>query len=277
MGKERINIMEEYKQNGDFSNKYNIFRIMVIAVATVFLLWFIAPVLIFGILIAYNFLGICICSGLIIFYSARKYFIKLKEKLYKKKLTKILWRMGKLGIYAFGVYGVIISIIMGVCACIPPSENSTAILLGAQVRGTSPSLILYDRITACREYLEDSPKAVCVATGGLGDTASITEAQCMYNVLTEQGIESIRIYKEENATNTQENIKLSYEIIKEQGANSNIAIVSDGFHQARARLIARKLGLKCNIGAGSSNTNLILLPTYWLREWFGLPYDAFFR
>ena len=256
MGKERVNIMEEYKQNGDFSNKYNIFRIMVIAVATVFLLWFIAPVLIFGILIAYNFLGICIC---------------------KKKLTKILWRMGKLGIYAFGVYGVIISIIMGVCACIPPSENSTAILLGAQVRGTSPSLILYDRITACREYLEDSPNAVCVATGGLGDTASITEAQCMYNVLTEQGIESTRIYKEENATNTQENIKLSYEIIKEQGANSNIAIVSDGFHQARARLIARKLGLKCNIGAVSSNTNLILLPTYWLREWFGLPYDAFFR
>ncbi len=269
--------MNKYKEVGCFSKGYNIFRALVIAVSIIFLLWFIAPVLIFGILIAYNLLGICICSGIIIFYSARKWFIKLKEKAYEKKLAKVLWKTGKFGICAFGIYGIVISIVMVVCACIPPSENATAILLGAQVRGTSPSLILYDRITACREYLGENPEAACVATGGLGDTALITEAQCMYNVLTEQGIEEHRIYREKEATNTQENIKLSYEIIKKYGENPNIAIVSDGFHQARARLIARKLGLDCGIGAVSADTNIVLLPTYWVREWFGLPYDAFFR
>lgn len=269
--------MKEYRETGNFSNKYNIFRLMVIAMATVFLLWFIAPILVFGILIIYNLLGICICSGIIIFYSARKWFVKLKDKMYEKTPTKILWNTVKAGIYTFGIYGVVISIIMAVCACMPPAENATAILLGAQVRGEQPSLILYDRITACRKYLEKKPNAVCVTTGGLGDTATITEAQCMYNVLTAEGIKGDRIYLEENATNTKENISFSYEIVKENNANENIAIVSDGFHQARARLIAYKLGLKCNIGAVSANTNIVLLPTYWVREWFGLPYDAFLR
>ena len=59
--------------------------------------------------------------------------------------------------------------------------------------------------------------------------------------------------------------------------NENIAIVSDRFHQTRARLIARKSGITSHIGCVNAETNWIYLPTFWVREWFGLPYDLFFR
>ena len=256
---------------------YNIFRCFMVIVASIFLLWFLLPLFVYGILNAFNLMGILACAYVIVFYGARPFFRKLKEKFYDKKFTRILWKTGRFCIYAFAVYGFVISIIMAVFANIPPADNSSEIILGAQVKGTSPTLSLYDRIIAGEEYLRENPDSICVGTGGLGDTAEITEAQCIYNVLTEHGIDSDRIYLENNARNTKENIEYSYNTIKENGENENIAIVSDGFHQARARLIARKLGIDSQIGAVSAETNWIYLPTFWVREWFALPYDAFFR
>lgn len=256
---------------------YKIFRSFMCIAASVFLVWFILPIIVYGIVIPYNILGIIVCLLILFFYNSRTLFIFIRSAFYSKKATKVIWKTGKFLIYAFAIYAVIISIVMGVCASIPPAENSSAIMLGAQVKGENPSIILYDRIVAGEEYLNKNPESICVATGGLGDTAVITEAQCMYNVLTEHGIDPDRIFLEENAANTNENIKFSYDIIKSQGASENIAIVTDGFHQARARLIAVKQGVKGQIGAVSSQTNWILLPTYWVREWFGLPFELLLR
>lgn len=256
---------------------FKIFRVFMITVATIFFLWFLLPVFVYGILNAFNTMGMLACLYVIAFFSARNAFKEIKAKLYEKKLTKLLWQTGRFCIYSFALYCFLISVVMAVFASIPPTENSSEIILGAQVKGTAPSLSLYDRIMAGEEYLKENPKSICVATGGLGDTATITEAQCISNVLTEHGIAQDRIYLENNSKNTQENIKFAYSIIKENGENENIAIVSDAFHQARARLIARKLGISSQIGAVSAKTNWIYLPTFWIREWFALPYDAFFR
>lgn len=256
---------------------YRIYRWFMIAVSCVFLVWFILPIAIYGIIIPYNIFGIIVSAFVLLFYSFRVFALFIKEAFYSKIVTRIIWKTGKVLVCSFGIYAVVISIIMGICACIPPAQNSSEIMLGAQVRGSSPSLILQDRILAGEKYLNENPESICVATGGLGDSADITEAQCMYNVLTADGISPDRIYLEENATNTKENIQFSYDIIKKNNANENIAIVTDGFHQARARLISIKQGISGNIGAVSSNTNWILLPTYWVREWFGIPYDLIFR
>ncbi len=278
------NISENGTKNSTENNQskgltivYSIFRAFMVITACVFLVWFILPYIVYHILNAFNLMGIVACLFIIAFYGARPLFKKLREKLYMKKIARILWKTVRFFIYAFASYAFIISIIMAVCANIPPVQNASEIMLGAQVKGTQPTLSLYDRITAGREFLEENPESICVATGGLGDTAEITEAQCMYNVLTSEGIDGNRIYLENNAINTKENIKFSYEIIKENDENENLAIVSDGFHQARARLIARKLGITSHIGAVSADTNWIYLPTFWVREWFALPYDLFFR
>lgn len=256
---------------------FKIFRVFMIIIASLFFLWFLLPVFVYGILNSFNLMGMLACLYVIAFYSAGAFFKRAKEKFYKKKLSRILWKIGRFCIYAFATYGFVISVVMAVFASIPSAENSSEIILGAQVKGTAPTLSLYDRIIAGEEYLKENPNSICVATGGLGDTATITEAQCIANVLTEHGIASNRIYLENNSKNTQENIKFAYSIITENSENENIAIVSDGFHQARARLIARKLGITSKIGAVSAKTNWIYLPTFWVREWFALPYDTFFR
>ncbi len=259
------------------SRIYKIFRVFMLTISTVFFIWFLLPVFVYGILNFFNLMGMIFCAYAIAFYGAREKFKNIKEKFCLKKLTRLLWITGRFFIYLFLIYGTVISVVMLVFANIQPVENSSAIILGSQVKGTSPSLNLYDRIIAGEEFLKNNPDSICVATGGLGDTAEITEAQCIYNVLTEHGVSSDRIYLENDSKNTQQNIKFAYSIIKENNKNQNIAIVSDGFHQARARLIARKLGITTEIGAVSANTNWIYLPTFWIREWFALPYDAFFR
>lgn len=275
--KSKINSVSKKTPNDKNIFLYNVFRGLMIFLSVIFCIWFILPVFIYGIINTFNIMGILACIYVFLFYTFRNTAKNIRHKFYKKSITKFLWKIGRLCIYAFTTYGLLISIVMIIFANITPSENATAIILGAQVKGTRPTLSLYDRIVAGEKYLEENPKAVCVTTGGLGDTAEITEAQCMYNVMVEEGIDRNRIFLENNATSTKENIVFSYEIIKEINANENIAIVSDGFHQFRARIIARKSGITGNIGAISAKTNLIYLPTFWIREWFAIPYDIFFR
>ena len=52
--------------------------------------------------------------------------------------------------------------------CQAPPENSTAIVLGAQVKPWGPSVILRGRIDAAKSYLDDSPNANAVLSGGQG-------------------------------------------------------------------------------------------------------------
>lgn len=275
--KQKTPFPEDKDKNAERSVFHSALRVIMTAAGAVFLVWFILPAVIYGIVIPYNIFGMLMCLSVLFFFNYRAVFVKIRNAFYSKKLTGILWKIGRVCIYAFIIYAFLVSAVMGVCASIPPKENSSEIMLGAQVKGENPSLILYGRIKAGEEYLKNNPGSICVATGGLGDKATITEAQCMYNVMTADGIDPDRIFLEETAVNTKENIQLSYEIIRQQGASENIAVVSDGFHQARARLIARKLGISRGLGAVSADTNLILLPTYWVREWFALPFELLFR
>lgn len=265
------------KNNSKYSVGFNIFRTIMAVLGCGMFVWFLLPFITFGILNPYNLLGMAVSVLVAVYFAFKPVFKKIRDKFYQKAFSKILWKLGRFLIYAFFLYGLVISTVMIICASIAPSQNASAIILGAQVIGDRPSIMLNDRITAGKNYLDKNPDAICVATGGLGNSANITEAQCMYNVLTGSGIDKNRIFLEESATNTQENLMYSYDIIKKQGASTDIAIVSDGFHQARALLIARKLGIDSKIGAVNANTNLIFLPTFWVREWFGLPYDALFR
>ena len=99
----------------------------------------------------------------------------------------------------------------------------------------------------------------------------------MYNVLTESKIDSSRLYMEDKSTNTTENIRNSMKIIEGNNLNTDITIVTDGFHQLRARIICSQLGIKGNVGAVSSDTRLLYVPTYAVREWFALPFQLLFR
>lgn len=145
-----------------------------------------------------------------------------------------------------------------------PAENATVVVLGCKVRGTVPSLSLYHRIEAAGEYLDEHPDAVGILAGGQGDAEDISEAECMYRYLVDWGIAPERLIKEEESTTTEENIANSLRIIEERGLSRDLAIVTNGYHQYRAQLIAREQGL--DAGAVRAETAWWLVPTYTLRE-----------
>ncbi|MGN1051561.1 MAG: YdcF family protein [Acutalibacteraceae bacterium] len=242
-------------------------------ISSVFFLLFFASMIIIHLFNIGNILGMLISLFIFVNCVFSSQIKKLREKLYRNRLLKFLWIFGRICICIFGLYAVVISAFMIGASLIEPTEKATAIVLGAKVRGTTPSLSLEGRIDGAVSYLSKKPHSYAVLSGGKGDDEDISEALCMYKEITDKGVKENRLYIEDKSTDTKENIENSYKIIAESGKNKSLAIVSDNYHQLRARLIARKLGIRGKIGAVNCNTNLLLLPTYFVREWVAIPYE----
>lgn len=193
--------------------------------------------------------------------------------------TVLLWiyRIVNGGFYAFMIYGLIVTVAMVVVASSAPPANATAVVLGAQVRPTGPSVMLWDRIEAAEKYLNENPEHIAILSGGQGKDEPMSEAEAMYQELLNKGISPDRLIKEDKSVNTGENLKFSQRIIDKNNICSDIAIVTDGFHQLRARIIASQQGIKGNVGAVNSDTSILYLPTFAVREWFAIPNQLLFR
>ena len=107
---------------------------------------------------------------------------------------------------------------------------------------------------------------------GQGSDEIEPEAVSMERYLITKGIEKERIYKEDKAKNTEENLKFSAEIIKNKQLPENVIIVSESYHVYRGTRNAEKQGLKASALAAPTNT-LWALPSYWLREIFAISRD----
>lgn len=145
------------------------------------------------------------------------------------------------------------------------------IVLGCQVRGTTPSQMLVERIAAAEAYLKENPDSVCIVSGGQGPDENITEARCMRDELVKRGISGDRIYMEERSTSTRENLMYSLDILEENGLGNEVGIVTNEFHEYRARRIAGKLGIRAE--AVPAKTAGYLLPTFFVREQYGVLYE----
>ncbi len=157
----------------------------------------------------------------------------------------------------------------------PPQTPCTAVVLGCKVKGTEPSLMLKRRLEEAYGYLEENPEVMCIVSGGKGEGEDISEAEAMKNYLTEKGIDESRILMEDRSTDTHQNISYSQEILLEMDMAEEVVIITDGFHQYRASLIAEELGLESY--SISCRTRTELIPTYWLRELLALVREIFLK
>ena len=147
------------------------------------------------------------------------------------------------------------------------------VVLGAGVNGTQPSLSLRTRLDAALDYLEDNPDIPVVLTGGRGYGEEITEAQCMYDYLTERGVDPERLILEENAANTVQNFSFSRPLLEEAGidpAEDLVAVVTNDFHIYRARLLAARQDYGYAFGVPARLPWLHLEINYYIREAFAL-------
>ncbi len=252
-----------------------IIRTIAVILSTVFFPFFFIPMF-YGIMNIGNLSAMALCIWL--FCTAIS---PLQRKIMsffeKRKLTKILYKTVNVCFIVFAVYGAIVTSLMAYSAMKAPPKDATAIVLGAQVKPWGPSAVLYGRISGANGYLSENPNAKAVLSGGQGADEPMSEAQSMYETLTEMGIEPSRLYLEDKSTNTTENISFSMKIIEENNLNSEIAIATDSYHQLRAQIIARQQGVKGNVGAINSDTSFLYIPTFAVREWFALPYQVLFR
>ena len=156
-------------------------------------------------------------------------------------------------------------------------ESEYLVILGAGVNGTVPSRSLRERLDAAYGYLTDHPDAVAIVSGGQGAGELITEAQCMYDYLTSHGIDPDRVWMEDAATNTLENLRFSLDIIEARHGirPDRIAIVSSEYHLHRAGIFAGWLELEAELVP--ARTGIFLLRwNYYLREVFAVWYYALF-
>ena len=120
-----------------------------------------------------------------------------------------------------------------------------AVVLGAKVRTTGPSASLWDRIYGARDYLEAHPEVIAILSGGQGTDEPMTEAQAMYDELVKLGIDPDRLWIEDQATSTWENLNFALNLIEEKTGTrpEKLGIVSSEYHLFRASLFADACGV----------------------------------
>ena len=148
------------------------------------------------------------------------------------------------------------------------------IVLGCGINGSTPSLSMLNRLSAALDYLNTHPACIAVVSGGQGPGENMTEAACMANWLTANGIAPERIIEESRSTSTEENLTFSLALIP-NADNARIAVCSSEYHLYRAGRIAQRLGV--SVGGVPGRTNLpVLRLNYFIREGLGVLYYSVF-
>ena len=169
------------------------------------------------------------------------------------------------------VVGVTEGLIIRASFGTPHSETPYVVVLGAKIRPTGPSASLWDRIYGAHEYLLDHPDTIAIVSGGKGPDEPITEAQAMYEELVALGIEPERIWVEDKATSTWENLNFSLDLIEEKTGSrpTKLAIVSSEYHLFRASLLAKGCGVEF-VGVPAKTSRMGQTINHFMREVAGV-------
>lgn len=153
----------------------------------------------------------------------------------------------------------------------PEAEAEYLVVLGAKVRDDGPSVSLWDRINAAADYLKAHEDTIAIVSGGQGEDEPITEAQCMHDELVKLGIDESRIWMEDKATSTDENMRFSLDLIEEKTGTrpKKLAILSSEYHLYRSSLMAKKLGIEF-VGVPAKTSRLSQLVNHAMREVAGV-------
>jgi uncharacterized SAM-binding protein YcdF (DUF218 family) len=180
---------------------------------------------------------VCLClAGILLFYNVADL---LKDKF--PKTVKVVRRIFTICLcIGLIVVGITEAIIIKASFGDPDPGCQYVVVLGAKVRHDGPSVSLQNRIDAAYDYLTAHPDAIAIVSGGKGEDEPVTEAECMYDGLISKGIDPERIWMEDKATSTWENLQFSLDLIEEKTGvrPESIGIISSEYHLFRAGLFA---------------------------------------
>ena len=153
----------------------------------------------------------------------------------------------------------------------PDKTPQYMVVLGAKVRQDGPSISLWDRIYAAAEYLEENPGVIAVLSGGQGKDEPMSEAQAMYQELVMLGVDPQRLWLEEQATSTWENLNFSLELIQEKTGErpQTLGVLSSEYHLFRASLFTKACGVEF-VGIPAQTSRLSQKINHFMREVAGV-------
>lgn len=211
---------------------------------------------------------VCVCLiGVILFYTVMPWIGKIFPK-FARTVTIVVSCLLLLGLM---VVGTTEAIIIRSSAGAPGENVDYMVVLGAKVRPDGPSVSLQDRIDAAYEYLTAHPDVVAVVSGGQGNDEHMTEAQCMYEELTAMGIEPERVWMEDQASSTWENMHFSLNLIEERTGSrpEKLGVLSSEYHLFRASLFARRCNVEF-VGIPAHTSRLSQRINHFMREVAGV-------
>ena len=211
---------------------------------------------------------VCLCLIAVILFYTLMPMIGEKLPVFAKVTTRIVTIVLVLALLVVGITeAVIIKASFGN----PKEQAQYMVVLGAKVREDGPSVSLWDRIYGAYDYLQSHPDTIAVVSGGQGPDEPMTEAQAMYDELVKLGIDPARIWIEDKATSTWENLNFSLNLIEEKTGvrPDKLGILSSEYHLFRASLFAKA----CNVdfvGIPAHTSRLSQMINHFMREVAGV-------
>ena len=142
------------------------------------------------------------------------------------------------------------------------------IVLGCKVEEWGPSVLLRDRLEEALDYWEEHPGLTIVVSGGQGPNEPTTEARAMADYLIDAGVPEEQLLLEDQSHNTDQNLRYTMALLEEEDLEpgEGVVIVSNGFHLARARLLAERAGFEQVSTLAAPSSHLPSLLYMYIRE-----------
>jgi len=214
---------------------------------------------------------VCLCLIAIILFYIFMPLIGMRFPGFAKITTRVFTVILIIGLL---IVGITEAIIIHASFGDPKEQVDYMVVLGAKVNADGPSVSLWDRICGAYTYLEEHPNVIAVVSGGQGTDEPITEAECMYRELVSLGIDPQRIWIEDDATSTWENLNFSLDLIEEKTGErpTKLGVLSSEYHLFRASLFAKACNVEF-VGIPARTSRLSQAVNHFMREVAGVwPY-----
>lgn len=216
---------------------------------------------------SFTILVLCTLIGITLFYNVTD----LLRSHYPKTIRTVRTVFTTLLVIGLLIVGATEALIIGASFGSPQQDCDYVVVLGAKVRPDGPSVSLLDRIHAAAAYLNAHPDTIAIVSGGQGTDEPMTEAQCMYTQLVQLGIDPERIWLEDQATSTWENLHFSLNLIEEKTGirPQKLGVLSSEYHLFRAGLFADACGVDF-VGIPATTSRLSQKINHFMREVAGV-------
>lgn len=140
------------------------------------------------------------------------------------------------------------------------------VVLGSRlIDGEVPPLLRSRLDKALEIYRDTEPRPLLIPSGGQGHDEPHPEGIAMGDYLLAAGADPADVAVEDQAVNTEENLRLSEKVFAASGRSGPLLAVTNNYHVLRAALLARQLKIDAEVVG--SPTAKYYLPSAFLREY----------